>query len=260
MRFVVSPTPVPDPSVVPAKLRDISFAQPATNVINHHFRFHRTNGEWRINGVGFSDAANRVLANVPRGAVEIWELENSSGGWTHPIHVHLVDFLILDREGKRGVMPYEAAGLKDVVWLAKGETVRVAAVYAPWDGVYMFHCHNLIHEDIDMMAAFNVTSLDDFGYNNDKFLDPMDPRWRAKPYRLADLRGRSGPFTDQAIEEVVQVLVDTNPYGDPDEIEKALEEYWASKGKTGARDLGLKEEKLAPGAVGPVPRYRRFVV
>ncbi|RTE68591.1 Bilirubin oxidase, partial [Fusarium euwallaceae] len=204
MRFVVSSDKVEDNSTVPEKLRDISFARPETNEINHHFRFHRTNGEWRINGVGFADAANRVLAKVPRGTVEIWELENSSGGWTHPIHVHLVDFLVLDREGRRGTMPYESAGLKDVVWLGKGETVRVAAVYAPFDGLYMFHCHNLIHEDSDMMAAFNVTSLDDFGYNSTQFLDPMQKEWRAKPYELSDVKGRTGPFSDEAIVETVE--------------------------------------------------------
>ena len=32
--------------------------------------------------------------------VEIWELENKSGGWFHPLHIHLVDFKILDRNGR----------------------------------------------------------------------------------------------------------------------------------------------------------------
>jgi len=86
MRFVVSGTPVTDTSTVPTALRAVPFPTATTNAINHHFRFHRTNSEWRINGVGFEDAEHRVLANVPRGTVEIWELENSSGGWTHPIH------------------------------------------------------------------------------------------------------------------------------------------------------------------------------
>lgn len=43
----------------------------------------------------------------------------------------------------------ESAGLKDVVWLGRNEVVLVEAHYAPWNGVYMFHCHNLIHEDQD---------------------------------------------------------------------------------------------------------------
>nr|BCF79764.1 manganese(II)-oxidizing enzyme [Sarocladium strictum] len=250
MRFIVSPNTVEDNSKVPEKLRDIALPQTTSNKIDHHFRFHRTNSEWRINGVGFADVENRVLAKVPRGTVEIWELENSSDGWTHPIHVHLVDFLVLDREGGRGVMPYEKAGLKDVVWLGKGETVRVAAVYAPWDGLYMFHCHNLIHEDQDMMAAFNVTSLSDFGYGGTDFLDPMQEEWQAKPCDLADFKARTGPFSDDKIVARVEAMARANPYGDIQEVEAALEEYWAKK-KLSARDHE---------PVGPIPRYRRFVV
>lgn len=131
MRFVVGSTlKQPDTSVVPSKLRDVPFP-PTTTGVDRHFKFHRTNSEWRINGVGFADVQNRMLANVPRGTVEIWELENSSGGWTHPVHLHLVDFRVLSRDGDRAVMPYESAGLKDVVYLAKGETVTVEAHYAP---------------------------------------------------------------------------------------------------------------------------------
>lgn len=132
MRFVVSSDPPkePDTSVVPEVLREVPYP-PETEGIDHHFRFERTNSEWRINGVGFTDVENRILANVPLGTVERWELENSSGGWTHPIHIHLVDFRVVSREGDREVMPYEEAGLKDVVWLARGETVLVEAHYAP---------------------------------------------------------------------------------------------------------------------------------
>lgn len=132
MRFNVSPNPPtePDTSVIPATLRDVPFP-PSTAGIDHSFRFNRRQGEWRINGIGFADIENRVLANVPRGTVERWELENNSGGWTHPIHVHLVDFRVVSRDGDRGVLPYEAAGLKDTVWLARGETVQVEAHYAP---------------------------------------------------------------------------------------------------------------------------------
>lgn len=249
MRFVVSSDVVEDISTVPAKLRDISFAKPATTEINHHFRFHRTNGKWRINGVGFADAANRVLAKVPRGTVEIWELENSSGSWTHPIHIHLVDFLVLNRQDKRGTMPYETAGVKDVVWLGKGETVCVAAVYAPFDGMYMFHCHNLIHEDSDMIATFNVTSLEGFGYNSMQFLDPMQKEWRAKPYVLADVKERTGPFSDDAIVETVESMARANPYGDADAVEEALKDYWATKNPA-KRDTES----------GSIPRYRRFQI
>lgn len=105
-------------------------------------------GSWVINGVGFRDVENRILTKPERGTYETWALQNGRGGGTHPVHIHLVDFKVLSRSGGRGeVAPYEGAGWKDVVWLAAGESVQVIARYAPWDGIYMFHCHNLVHED-----------------------------------------------------------------------------------------------------------------
>lgn len=271
MRFIVSSDPVEDTSTVPATLRDVPFPPPKEG-IDHHFRFHRSNGQWMINNVGFADVENRVLANVPRGTVEIWELENRSDGWSHPIHVHLVDFKVLSRTGNRAVMPYEAEGLKDVVWLGRGETVTVEAHYAPvcidlssssalemltyqtpkWDGVYMFHCHNLIHEDHDMMAAFNVTALPDFGYNETAYIDPMEERWRAKPYQLADLRAHTGVFSDQAITERVEFMASFDPYSHVNEISDALDQYWETHSPVKARDSEHNAR--------PIPRYRRFVV
>lgn len=255
MRFIVSSTPVEDPSAVPDLLRSsIPFPVSETpSTINHHFRFHRSNGEWQINNVVFADADNRVLAKVPRGTTEIWELENSSDGWSHPIHVHLVDFRVLARtDGNRAVMPYEAAGLKDVVWLGRGETAIVEAHYAPWDGVYMFHCHNLIHEDNDMMAAFNVTVLTDWGYNETTtYLDPMEPKWRAKPFGAGDFQARSGLFTDEAIAAAVNELAEEDPYSHVADVNDALDDYW--KGKAAGT---VRRETGEDG--GPIIRRRRF--
>jgi bilirubin oxidase len=260
MRFVVgAQVSSPDTSVVPQTLRQVPFP-PASTGIDHHFRFHRTNSEWRINGIGFADVNNRVLANVPRGTVEIWELENGSGGWTHPIHIHLVDFRVLARDGNRAVMPYEAEGLKDVVWLGRGETVTVEAHYAPWDGVYMFHCHNLIHEDHDMMAAFNVTALPNFGYNETSYIDPMEPRWRAKPFVLSDLQNRNGPFSDASIQQQVLFMASLNPYSHVEEAEAALKEYWRANGAGNPNAVVVKRDGSPESTRQevPIPRYRRF--
>lgn len=162
MRFVVGETlSEPDTSVVPEVLRDVPFPPPPSDNVDHAFRFHRSNSDWLINGVGFADVQNRILADVPLDTVEVWELENGSGGWTHPIHVHLVDFKVIDRwvnddddddeegddndddesGGERGVLPYEQEGLKDVVWLARHETVRVEAHYAPVSNGFLLVCH-----------------------------------------------------------------------------------------------------------------------
>ncbi|KAK5660756.1 hypothetical protein OQA88_12122 [Cercophora sp. LCS_1] len=212
MRFNVSASsPAPEEFTVPSSLRTVPFPKRKRG-IDHHFKFHRQNGKWMINGVGFGDANSRVLANVPRGTVQIWELENTTDGWSHPIHVHLVDFRILRRRGDRRVNRYESAGLKDVVWLGREEKVLVEAHYAPWDGVYMFHCHNLVHEDDDMMAAFNVTALPGLGYGDTSFADPMAEEWRAKPYSVSDYLDRTGPFSDDGIEDTVFAMVARKPY------------------------------------------------
>ena len=82
MRFVVADdTTQPDTSVVPANLRDVPFPSPTTNT-PRQFRFGRTGPTWTINGVAFADVQNRLLANVPVGTVERWELINAGNGWT----------------------------------------------------------------------------------------------------------------------------------------------------------------------------------
>ncbi|KAK3340006.1 bilirubin oxidase [Lasiosphaeria hispida] len=126
MRFRVAPqpTPSPPPAPLPPSLCTVPFPHGANRTVAHRFRFARFGGRWLINGVGFADAQNRILAN---------ELENTTDGWSHPIHVHLVDFRVLSRggTGTRGVALYERAGLKDVVWLGREEKVLVEAHYAP---------------------------------------------------------------------------------------------------------------------------------
>lgn len=125
---------------------------------------------------------NRVLARPQQGTTELWEVRYAGGPGVHPVHVHLVTFQIVSRTGgSRGVLPYEAAGLKDIVLLEPGETAQVLATYGPWNGLYMFHCHNLIHEDNEMMAVFNITQLDTLGYNStEDFADPSDSRFSAR--------------------------------------------------------------------------------
>ncbi len=97
----------------------------------------------------------------------------------------MVDFQILSRsKGRNAVEPYEKAALKDVAVLGPKESVTVAVTFAPFAGLYMFHCHNLIHEDHAMMDAFNVTDVQGLGYEASdlSFADPMEAQWRAGNY------------------------------------------------------------------------------
>jgi spore coat protein A, manganese oxidase len=132
--------------------------QPAQAKTRRLMEFKREGGEWTVNGRTWEDVINSgftlLEAHPGLNDVEIWTFKNDSGGWFHPVHVHLIDFKILDRNG-RPPAAYER-GPKDVVYVGEGETVRVIARFGPNLGRYMMHCHNLVHEDHDMMVQFEV--------------------------------------------------------------------------------------------------------
>jgi spore coat protein A, manganese oxidase len=121
-------------------------------------RLHRSNGMWKINDTTWDDVVRsnyeHIFANPQQGATEIWDVTNDSGGWFHPLHIHLVDFRVLSRDG---LPPRpEEKGPKDVVYVGENETVRLLMRFEHEDGRYMIHCHNLSHEDHDMMFQYQV--------------------------------------------------------------------------------------------------------
>ena len=160
MQFIVSDTTDVPRFSVPTDLAEPDF--PSNPVNTRNFRFERSGGLWVINGVPWED---RVVATPRANTTERWIFENKSGGWFHPIHVHLVDFKIVSRNGGKA-FPYES-GLKDVVYVGPNEKVELLMHFtparqvdeephAPVLGKYVMHCHNLIHEDHDMMSEFDV--------------------------------------------------------------------------------------------------------
>jgi len=117
-------------------------------------------GIWNLNGRTWHDVIEKNysykegLAHPDLNETQIWEIQNRSGGWYHPVHIHLVDFKILSRNGKA---PFAwEKGPKDVVYVGEGETVRLIMKFQHHRGRYMVHCHNLVHEDTDMMHQFSV--------------------------------------------------------------------------------------------------------
>jgi spore coat protein A, manganese oxidase len=107
-----------------------------------------------VNGKFFDQ--NRVDVVETLNTQSIWRLRNESGGWIHPIHIHDMEFLLLDRNGQPP--PPGEAGLKDVFNIGENETLNVMAFWAGEKNVgqYVFHCHNLEHEDMAMMGLFEV--------------------------------------------------------------------------------------------------------
>jgi spore coat protein A len=135
---------------------------PTGSTTGRTLRFKRKDGHWTIDGKTWVDVVDsdfkEALAKPKLDDVEVWTLQNTSGGWFHPVHIHLIDFQILSRVsigGRNGVMAFEK-GPKDVVYVGEDETVTLIARFGPQPGRYMMHCHNLVHEDHDMMHQFWV--------------------------------------------------------------------------------------------------------
>jgi spore coat protein A, manganese oxidase len=148
----------------------------AQAVRTRHLEFHRQNGLWKVNDHTWDDIVRSqyqtAIAQPRPGDIEIWRM-TTSGGWFHPVHVHLTDFKILDRDGRQP-RPYER-GAKDTVYLGEGEEIRIIAEFGAViardpdetetrrSGRYMIHCHNVSHEDHDMMTQFWVRTDEDPG-------------------------------------------------------------------------------------------------
>src|SRR5699024_11735517 len=91
------------------------------------------------------------ISTVELGSTEIWEL---TGDFHHPVHLHLSPFQVLGRS-TGGPGPFDA-GWKDTIDLRPAETARIIVRFDGYRGRYVFHCHNLEHEDMMMMANFDV--------------------------------------------------------------------------------------------------------
>jgi FtsP/CotA-like multicopper oxidase with cupredoxin domain len=97
----------------------------------------------------------RVDQKVQQGALEVWEFNNRTMmAMPHPMHLHATQFKVLERSGG-SLAPHER-GWKDTVRVDAGETVRVLTKFDAEKGLYVFHCHNLEHEDNGMMANFEI--------------------------------------------------------------------------------------------------------
>ena len=105
------------------------------------------------------------------GTTEIWEFVNLTDD-SHPIHLHLVRFQILDRRSfdafdyqSKGTLrfvgpakPPEAfeSGWKDTVRADPGMVTRILIPFEGFAGRYVWHCHILEHEDNEMMRPYEV--------------------------------------------------------------------------------------------------------
>ena len=167
LKFNLQPGTVSDSSQVPQALRPFApiSASEISKAVVRNFQFDRSDGGWVINGQ-FVDLTRPLASPSKTGVGEIWRLKNGGGGWWHPIHIHLEFGRVLKRNGSTPFgggagdhgqsLEQDGVAKKDTYLLGPGDQVDVFLRFRDFVGPYVFHCHNIEHEDMAMMARFDV--------------------------------------------------------------------------------------------------------
>jgi blue copper oxidase len=111
----------------------------------------------RINGFTFD--IGRIDFEPRLYDLEKWRIINQTADF-HPMHTHEAQWQVVSRNGNTNLPPSDK-GWKDTVMLYPGETIEVLVKFTDHRGIYLFHCHNLEHEDDGMMMNFRI--LDPIG-------------------------------------------------------------------------------------------------
>jgi len=171
VKIIVSGAPLPEPdnSVMPQPgdtLRPMPFLANTTELPNitntaglpvFHFLLDKSGNagnenRWQINNLPF-DPLNPI-ATFTRDQPVLWTNENGGGGWVHPMHMHQEEHVVITRDGKENTP--DDIGKSDVTNLDPGEVVTVYRNFRTFTGRYVAHCHNLAHEDHNMMFGWEI--------------------------------------------------------------------------------------------------------
>lgn len=122
---------------------------------------------WTLNGRVFEMDGVADNEVVKLNTLEVWDFVNQATGMSamvHPMHIHGVQFQILERK----IAPqfdavwqsvragYVDDGWKDTVLLWPGERARLLMRFEDYTGLFMYHCHNLEHEDLGLMRNYRI--------------------------------------------------------------------------------------------------------
>lgn len=123
-------------------------------------------GMWTINGNVFelNNYTNDEMIQLNQ--LELWQIRNDlPQGFEqpHPIHFHGPQFQIVERTGDLESAWYDTVregfvddGWHDTVLAFTGERVEIATKWTDYQGLFLYHCHNLEHEDMGMMRNLFV--------------------------------------------------------------------------------------------------------
>ena len=148
-----------------------------SEAVNHdsprQFDFHFQRMNWLINGRTFEMTEVAEWEKVKLNTTEVWEFINSGSGMgrmsnmmkmPHPVHIHGLQFQIIDRDVSQ-VSPsvwnsmkdgFIDEGWQDTFLLLSDMRVKVALRFEDFTGIFIYHCHNLEHEDMGMMRNYEV--------------------------------------------------------------------------------------------------------
>jgi len=176
MQFRVAPTATADPSDLPRTLRSLPKIAEADAVRTRILSLEELDNDIEEPMIHLLDGKrwHEPISEKPvLGTTEIWEFLNLTDD-THPIHLHLVRFRIIDRRAidvsariydnklvyKGDAVPPDAneAGWKDTVRVTPGGSTRIIVKFEGYPGRYVWHCHILEHEDNEMMRPYEVTA------------------------------------------------------------------------------------------------------
>ena len=174
MQFRVAKEKVPDASSLPAKLRVVERMPEHAAVRTRRLTLEEVDyltGEPDVHLLDGKRWHDPVSENPVLDTTEIWELMNLTDD-SHPIHLHLVRFQVLDRRPlNTGVYLYQnklvytgdavppephEMGWKDTVRATPGACTRIIVNFSGYPGRYVWHCHILEHEDNEMMRPYDV--------------------------------------------------------------------------------------------------------
>jgi FtsP/CotA-like multicopper oxidase with cupredoxin domain len=157
---------LPLPVVRGAKTLDTTVnGVPVASATHHTFEFVHSGGQdghgqpWQIKadgGTGNLMDPHRVQA-IENGDLQVWVIKGT-GGWTHPVHIHFEEGIILSRGGK-APPEWEKWGKKDMYRIGpeNDSTGIIEMAYRARDflGEYVEHCHNTMHEDNAMLLRWD---------------------------------------------------------------------------------------------------------
>jgi len=163
---------------LPQRLSEIEKIEPS-KAVNYDspkkFHFYNERMSWVINGETFEMDEVAEWEKVQLNTTEVWQFINGDDGrgmgmmqdmmqLPHPAHIHGLQFQIIERDiSGMDAAVWESVkdgfidqGWQDTFVLMPGMKVKVIMTFKDFTGKYIYHCHNLEHEDMGMMRNYEV--------------------------------------------------------------------------------------------------------